>query len=103
MINFRIRTIGALAIAAAACECAADVPINGRIVTGNCTFFTAGINASASIQRIAAGIKYLRRASLFESWKMTRNAGIQASTATLHLWSDSNSVLSDDGQRRNAA
>jgi streptogramin lyase len=55
MINTRIRTIAALAIAAVACECAADVPINGRIVTGNCTFFTAGINASASIQRIAAG------------------------------------------------
>jgi virginiamycin B lyase len=35
--------------------CSADVPITGSIVQGNCTYFTEGINANASIQRIITG------------------------------------------------
>ena len=55
MINFHMRILSALILATAACGCAADVPITGGIVTANCTIFTAGINASASIQRIVTG------------------------------------------------
>jgi streptogramin lyase len=55
MTHRLLESLLALSLAAAASESAADVPIDGYLVTANCSFFTAGINTSASIQRIVAG------------------------------------------------
>ncbi len=55
MNSILARTIFAFVSAIAAGTCAADVPIVGKIVQGNCTIFSAGINSQASIQRITTG------------------------------------------------
>jgi streptogramin lyase len=55
MTNLYLARMLALFTAIMAGECTADVHINGSVISANCTFFTAGINAHASIQHMAVG------------------------------------------------